>query len=124
MIMVDKLIFSDDVKTRSGFTILGTNIFCENGFFSESGIIENIAQTAALRMGFLYYLKKQPAPPGYIGAIKNLSIHSLPSVHENIETEILVLQEIFGVTLISATVWSGNNLLAECEMKTVIKKAD
>lgn len=124
MVMVDKLIFSDETKTRSGLTISLPNIFCEDGVFSESGLIENIAQTAALRIGYFYYQKKQDAPKGYIGAIKNLEIFQLPIVNDNIETEVQVEQEIFGVTLVNAKVWLNGQLIAECEMKTAIQKTD
>ena len=48
MVMVDKLLFSDEKTAVSGFTILADNIFCENGFFTQAGMLENIAQTAAI----------------------------------------------------------------------------
>ncbi|MCX6297407.1 MAG: hypothetical protein NTX97_15380 [Bacteroidetes bacterium] len=57
--MVDKLWYNDDSKTISGFSIKENNIFCENGFFSESGIVENIAQTAALRVGYMVSIMEQ-----------------------------------------------------------------
>ena len=122
IVMVDKLVFSDEKKTRSGLRISATNIFAENGFFTESGIIENIAQTTALRLGYFYFQLNQTPPPGYIGAIKNLVIYHLPEVGDSIETEVEVEQEIFGVTLVNGKVWLGSRLIAECEMKTAIQK--
>ena len=50
--MVDKLWLNDDTTTVSDFTIGEDNIFCQDGFFREPGIIENIAQTAAIRAGY------------------------------------------------------------------------
>lgn len=120
MVMVDRLIYSEEVLTRSDFMIREENIFVKEGFLQAPGLIENIAQTAALRVGYQYWIKNEPAPPGYIGAIKQLVIHHLPALGEIIETEIRVEQEIFGITLVNARSWSGDTLLAECQMKTVV----
>ena len=119
MVMVDKLLWADTETTRSGLRIKAENILTQNGYFSEAGLMENIAQTAALQVGYYYYTQNLPAPPGFIGAIKKVNIYSLPKVGEDIETEITVENEIFGITLISAQVWAGDELLADCKMKTV-----
>ena len=119
MVMVDTLIFSEGKSTRSALTIDAENLFVENGFFTEPGLIENIAQTAALRVGYYHSIRNEPTPPGYIGAIKHLEIHGLPAVGKRIETQVTVEQEIFGITLVIAQVWEDKKILAECEMKTV-----
>ena len=46
MVMVGQLISHDNVSTISAFSLNKENIFCEKGFLSEAGIIENMAQTA------------------------------------------------------------------------------
>ena len=120
--MVDTLWMTDDTTTISGFTILTDNIFCENGIFQEPGLIENIAQTAALRAGYLAPPSPLKPPVGYIAAIKNLVIHELPAVGSVLKTEVVVKQIIFDVTLISAKTVCENRLLAECEMKIFLKK--
>lgn len=124
--MVDTLWANDDTCTVSGFTIQPDTIFCENGFFTEPGIIENIAQTAALRAG--YIASTSPAPPsgpppvGYIAAIKNLIIHQLPSTGSVLKTQIYIKQIIFDITLIEAKSFCNDALIAECEMKIFLKK--
>ena len=52
MLMIDALVSSDQEKTITNLTISEENIFCINGKFREPGIIENMAQTAAVRSGF------------------------------------------------------------------------
>jgi 3-hydroxyacyl-[acyl-carrier-protein] dehydratase len=126
--MVDTLWLNDDKTTISGFTIQADNIFCKEGFFTEPGIIENIAQTAALRAGYIVSLLAKdgkltgPPPVGYIAAIKNLNIHQLPKVGAALKTEIIVKQVIFDVTLIAAKTICNGELIAECEMKIFLKK--
>ncbi len=126
--MVDKLWFNDETKTISGFTIKEDNIFCENGFFCEPGIIENIAQTAALRVGYIVSQMEKVAgekinpPVGYIGAIKRLNIHSLPKVGDELVTEVVINQIVFDVTLISGKTTVNGTPIADCEMKIFLKK--
>jgi len=125
--MVDKLWFNDDTTTISGFTIKSTNIFCENGFFTEPGLIENIAQTAALRVGYIVSLlekngEKVNPPVGYIGAIKKLIIHRLPEVESELRTEVSIQHIVFDVTLISGKIICNSEVIAECEMKIFLKK--
>lgn len=125
--MVDKLWFNDETTTISGFTIKADNIFCENGEFREPGIVENIAQTAALRVGYMVSLlekngEKVNPPVGYIGAIKRLNIHQLPKVGAELKTEVIIQQIIFDVTLITGRSTVNGEPVADCEMKIFLKK--
>jgi hypothetical protein len=125
--MVDKLWFNDETTTISGFTISADNIFCKDGHFTEPGIIENIAQTAAIRAGYMASLLRKNGeagdpPVGYIGAIKKLVIHQLPEVGSELKTEIVVQQVVFDVTLISGRSTLNGVPVAECEMKIFLKK--
>jgi 3-hydroxyacyl-[acyl-carrier-protein] dehydratase len=125
--MVDKLWFNDDTTTISGFTIKEDNIFCADGFFTEPGIIENIAQTAALRVGYMVSQMQQSGenvkpPIGYIGAIKKLYIHQLPKIGSDLKTEVVIQQVIFDVTLITGKTTLNGESIAECEMKIFLVK--
>ncbi len=51
-VMVDKLLYIDETSARSSFYIKGDNVFVKNGFFTEGGLLENMAQTAALKAGY------------------------------------------------------------------------
>jgi len=44
-VMVDALLFADEKTTRTNFMVTQKDIFCEDGVFSEAGLLENIAQT-------------------------------------------------------------------------------
>ncbi len=125
--MVDTLWYNDDTSTISGLTITSENIFCNNGLFTEPGIVENIAQTAALGVGYAVSQKQQNGekinpPVGYIGAIKRLLIHKLPPVGCELKTEVMIQQIIFDVTLITGKTTVNGETIAECEMKIFLKK--
>jgi hypothetical protein len=121
IVMVDKLISAADGKTVSGFTILADNIFVENGIMQEPGMIENVAQSAALGVGYMCSVKNEKVPLGFIGAVKNLKIYGLPAVGDELKTEIQVDYEVFEATLITGKVYCMEKLLAQCEMKIFLK---
>jgi len=121
-VMVGDVVSSDDKTTVTTFTIAEDNILVENGYFSESGIIENIAQTMAVRGGLQKEKSNGEAAIGMIGAIKNLIINSLPPVNSTITTTVEVDREVFNACLINGSVVLNNRLIAKCEMKIFLKK--
>jgi 3-hydroxyacyl-[acyl-carrier-protein] dehydratase len=120
MVMVDKLFYSDEKSSKSGLTIKADNIFVEDGYLKEPGIIEHIAQTAALRAGYFYKLKNEQPPIGFIGAIKNLTVHAFPREGKELVTEIKVEAEVMNATVISAEVKCDGERIADGEMKIFI----
>lgn len=119
-VMVGKLLFTDEMSTRGSFTIEPDNVFVKNNVFQEAGLMENIAQTAALRAGYVAQTENKPVAVGYIGAVGNFEIFDLPKAGDEIETEIRVENQIFDVTVLLGKVWHNENLLAQCEMKLFI----
>ncbi|ASU34596.1 3-hydroxyacyl-ACP dehydratase [Mucilaginibacter xinganensis] len=119
-VMVSRLLSVDETKTRSSFTITADNVFVKNGIFQEAGLMENIAQTAALRSGYMANAANQPVAVGYIGAIKDFEVFGLPKNGDEIETEIAIENQVFNVTVLSGKVWHNDILLAQCEMKVFV----
>lgn len=119
-VMVDEILFSDEKTTRSKFLVKADNIFVENGCLKEPGLVENIAQTAAARAGYISISEHKPVSVGYIGAIKNLVITGFPKINEEIITEITIENQIFDVSLISGKITYNDLVLAQCEMKIFI----
>lgn len=101
------------------------NLFVVDGQLSAPGLIENIAQTCAARIGYAnVYIYKKGVQIGYIGAINNLTMHALPQVGDVLTTVVEVIEEVFGVTLARATVSCGSTLLVETRMKMAVKEQD
>lgn len=121
-VMVDTLHYFSEDKIISGFTIKEENLFSENSLFQAPGMIENMAQTIALHKGYTYYLKKLPAPVGYIGAMKKVDIFELPKVNEELITTVNILHDIMGVTLVAAIIEREGTMIAQGEMKTALAK--
>ncbi len=124
MVMIDTLNFCEGNVTTTNFEIRTNNIFVKDGYLQEPGIIENIAQTAAVKAG--YEVKKLGAEPlvGFIGAVKDLAIYDLPKVGDVIETTVTIKMEVMGVTLIDGVTMCNGQKIAECEMKIFIQKPE
>ena len=119
-VMVDKVLSFGENFITSGFTIEETNIFTRNEVFQEAGLIEHMAQSVALYTGYQFYLKNEPAPTGYIGAIKSIDIFNLPKVNDNLTTKVNILHEFSGVTLVDISVLLNDVEIARGQMKTVL----
>ena len=119
-VMVGRLLYADAVITRSSFVIHQDNVFVRDGIFQEAGLMENIAQTAALQAGYMAQANNEPVETGYIGAIKDFEVFTLPVVGDEITTEITIDNQVFNVTMLTGSVWRDDVLLARCEMKVFI----
>jgi predicted hotdog family 3-hydroxylacyl-ACP dehydratase len=117
MVMIDKFIFSDGTISISGLTVSSTCVFCEKDLLSESGLVENIAQTAAAGVGYECKKDNKIVPIGFIAAIKNLEIFKLPTIGSELRTEVKIVNQVMDVTIINGTVSCEKNVLAQCEMR-------
>ena len=128
-VMVDSLIHFDEVITRTRVQIMADNIFVEGCELTEAGIMENIAQTCAARMGYINkFIASEDGSGkiklGFIGAIKNLIIEELPKVGDVLTTSVEVVSEVFALTLVNAKVEVEGKLIASCEMKISLTDID
>ncbi len=75
-VMIDRLVYCDKTVTLAETEIRNDHIFVENGHLTASGLIENIAQTCAARIGYYNYIHKKGIQIGFIGAIRNMDIRT------------------------------------------------
>ncbi len=117
-IMVDKLYEMAGAKATTGLLIAAENPLVKNGRFQESGLIENIAQSAALMSGY-HAVKGGTAPKkGFIGMIKDLKVYALPHAGQELTTEVEQTADILNACIIKGTVKDAlSNVLAECELR-------
>ena len=109
-VMVDHLVDYSETQTTCELTIRKDNVFCENGEFAAAGLIEHIAQTCAARLGYYNkYVLKVGVRLGFIVR--------LPREGETLNTTIVVMQEIFDVTLVNAEVRVGTEVIATTRLK-------
>ena len=121
-VMVDELLFSDDNITRTKFEVKADNVFTINGEFSEAGLMENMAQTAAAGSGNMARIENRPVVSGYIGQVKNLEIFELPKTGDVLQTETITEVQVFDAAIVSGKIWCLDKLIAQCEMKIFINQ--
>lgn len=124
IVMVDLLSEPTDTEALTGLSVHTDNIFVEDGLLREPGIIEHIAQSAAAFAGYTSFCKGLPPRLGYIGEIKKCRIHCLPQVGEQMRTQLTILGEAAGITLLQAqtTLADSETAIAECQMKIFLKE--
>lgn len=121
-IMVESLWLNDEEKTITSFTVCETNILTENGVLTESALLENMAQTAAVRVGYHCKQHNIEVPVGFITAIKDFKVYAYPKVGQTIYTETQQVNEVMNFTIVRGRVYVEEVLMAEAEVRVFINK--
>lgn len=121
-VMVDRLFSYSETSLVAGLKIESDNIFLKENTFLEAGLIEHMAQSVALHTGYQFFLRNEVAPTGYIGSIKDIEIKKLPQINDTIQSNITILQEFGGITLVDIVTFLNNEAIASGQMKTVLAK--
>ncbi|WP_291149081.1 ABC transporter permease [Flavobacterium sp. UBA7680] len=132
MLMVDLILDIDANFVKTTFLIKEDNIFVQNNVFIEAGLIENTAQTCSSIVGKKYFFDEDGTENenvnviGFISALKNVKIHSLPKVGDTIITKANLVSKFAGddYTLCTMSCQSSveDQILLECEINLFIQK--
>ena len=122
-VFIDKLYQADDEKLVSGFLIKEDNPLIIDGQLSESGLVENIAQTAAAGIGYKCISNNKPVVPGFIGAVKRLQLSELPDIGADLITTVTITSEVMNATIIHGVVELEGKVIAECDMNIFLQES-
>lgn len=122
MVLISRIYKCDEASVITGFDIVDEHILTQNGALTESGIVENMAQTAASMAGYEAVVTKSQPRVGFIANIKNLVIHHLPKSGNEILTEVSTKTQVMNVSIIEAKSFCNNELVATCEMKIFLQE--
>ncbi|PUU71099.1 ABC transporter permease [Flavobacterium sp. WLB] len=130
--MVDLILDIDANFVETTFLIKEDNIFVQDTVFIEAGLIENTAQTCSSIVGKKYFFDEDGTENeninviGFISALKNVKIHSLPKVGDTIITKADLVSKFAGddYTLCTMSCQSSveDQILLECEINLFIQK--
>lgn len=121
-VMIDEIVSADDALSKTTFTVKEGHLFVDNGTFTEPGLVENMAQTAAAGTGYKAQQEGKPAPVGFIGALKNLSVNQLPKVGETLTTEVVFKMQVMNAHIVDATIKVQDTEIAKCELKIFLQE--
>jgi len=121
VVMVHELLEATDDHVVTQLEIEPDNVFLSAGTFAEPGMVENIAQTAAVHVGYQCALKNLPIPIGYIAAVKDLKVNSLPKQNSVIRTSVKVINKVLDITVVQGKIEYEGDILCSCEMRIFAK---
>jgi predicted hotdog family 3-hydroxylacyl-ACP dehydratase len=124
MVLINRIYNCDEESIITGFDIVDEHFLTQNGVLTESGIIENMAQTAASMAGYEAVVKNTQPKVGFIANIKDLVIHQLPKSGFELLTEVKAKTQVMNVSIIEANSYCNNQKIATCEMKIFIQEND
>ena len=122
IVLISRIYKSNDTTVVTGFDITEEHIFTQHGKLTESGIIENMAQTAASRAGYEAVKHNSKPVIGFIGNIKDLVIYELPLIGNELLTEVVTKTQVMNVSIIEAKSYCCGRLIATCEMKIFLQE--
>lgn len=134
MLMVDHIVEFNENEVITVFEIKNDNLFVQNSFFSEIGLIENAAQTCSSIVAKSYFVddnhneKEDVSVVGFISGIKKLQVHSLPHVGNTIQTKASLISRFdadeYKICSMKCTTYFENELLFEAELNLFIQKTN
>ena len=121
-VLISELLYTDEQLTRTNFTIPEGHVMVANGQLTEGGLLENIAQTAAASAGFVAINSGRSVQEGYIAAARSFEVFNLPKIGDTLTTEVMLLESVAGMNIISGKVIKGKELMAQCELRIMLKE--
>lgn len=121
-VMIDTLTHFDMASSSTEATVREDNIFVDGGRFSAAGMLENMAQTCAARIGFYNkYILHKDVQVGVIGAVRDYNVIKLPPVGSVLTTKVDIVEDVFGMTLADAAISSRDELVATARIKLAVR---
>jgi Predicted 3-hydroxylacyl-(acyl carrier protein) dehydratase len=119
MVLVDTLLHCEYAWADTCFTVPTEGVFVAGGRLTASGLLENMAQTTAARIGYLSLYGPQAngkVRMGVIGLIKQLKISELPAAGSCLHSRMDLLEDWGDMVLAKVRVQLDAEHCASCEM--------
>ena len=127
-LLVDKIIKTESknesdiiFSVMTCFLVNDKHVLCKDGVLQESGIIENLAQSAAAMEGYEAVENHRPVKLGFIGSLKKLKIYARVDAGDTLITKVQFINEVMGVKIIKGESHVGDTLIAECQMQIYLE---
>ncbi|MEO9891971.1 ABC transporter permease [Aurantibacter sp.] len=129
ILLVSNMPYIDKDSVVTEFNISEECLFVKNGCFSETGIIENAAQTSSAIVGQSYYDTDDYEGVsnnliGYISAIKKATIHQLPKVGDKLVSKAKLVSRYdsddLSICTINCSSFRNDDLIVDCTLNFLI----
>lgn len=119
-VFVDELTSTDELRSVSTYAITEATLLVENGALTTGGLMENIAQTSAARIGYSSKMGGEAVRVGVIGAVKKLNIVRHPKIGEHLRTEVVETTKFQDMTLLDATIFVEDEVVASAQINVTL----
>ena len=119
-VMVDRVLSCDMEDAVTEFAVSEENILLDDGQLSAAGMIENMAQSCAARMGCVNRMNGEAVKIGFIGDIRNCEIIRQPRCQEVLTTHVNIIEDVFNLTLANVTIYVGDEVIASARIKIAL----
>lgn len=124
-VLIDRLTAINEAETVTETTVRESLPFFASGKWQAEGMIENVAQTCAVRLGYINtYILHREVEVGYIGQLSKMRIHALPAAGDVVRTTVTEIESVWAITLAHAVVKSGSETLLEGDIKIALKRKE
>ncbi len=117
-LLVDRIVDCHEKTCTTSFAVPDEHILVMEGTLSACGLIENMAQTCAARIGYLN--REKPVRIGVVGSISNFKAYRLPLCGELLLTKIEVIAEVLDAVFVHASAEANGTAAAECDLKVFL----
>lgn len=114
-VFIDTVVEVSDTHAVTQYTVPLESPLVERGGLSLAGLMENAAQTCAVRAGY-----NGGNRIGFIGAVKQMVATRFPKTGETLTTEVRLLQEVMNISLIECVTKIGEEKIASTTLKLAI----
>lgn len=125
-VMVDRLVSCGATDALTELTVREDDIFVDDGFLSPAGIIENMAQSCAARIGCINMMRSVTEAAtavttiGVIGDVRDCVIMRQPRPGETLHTHIQIIEQMMNLTLAELTTSVEGETIATARMKIAL----
>lgn len=121
-VMVDRVLSCDMEEAVTELLVVEDNIFLDDHKLAPAGMIENMAQSCAARMGCVNRLRGESVKIGFIGDIRDCRIIRQPRCGETLTTHVHIIEEVFSLTLANVTVMVNDEEIASARIKIALSE--
>ncbi|SFN21676.1 3-hydroxymyristoyl/3-hydroxydecanoyl-(acyl carrier protein) dehydratase [Algoriella xinjiangensis] len=128
MLFVDTIILIETNYVEAIYTIKSDQLFLQNDYFSEIGLIENMAQVCSSIIGQKYFIDDDLQKGdliGYISTIKTCTIYNLPKINQTILTKAKLLEvfdyEDYAISTMETQVFIDDKVYATATLNLLLQ---
>lgn len=128
MLFVDTIILIETNYVEAIYTIKSDQLFLQNNYFSEIGLIENMAQVCSSIIGQKYFIDDDLQKGdliGYISTIKTCTIYNLPKINQTILTKAKLLEvfdyEDYAISTMETQVFIDDKVYATATLNLLLQ---